>query len=72
MERVLGRYHHEVNGKIVEVKDCSYDIPLLESLQCLLKTNIVRDQVCSALEYSGTSEKGQIENLSTQRPFSHA
>lgn len=45
VERVIGSYQKEVNGKLVEVKDCSYDIPLLQSLQCLMRTDIVREQV---------------------------
>ena len=47
MERVLGRHLEERNGKAVEVVDRCYDVPLLESLQSLLQTESVRDQVTS-------------------------
>ena len=43
--RVLGRHLVEVNGQAVEVKDCCYDVPLHESLQALLRMDIVHDQV---------------------------
>ena len=51
-ERVLGRHHEEVNGKLKEVSDCCYCIPLLESLQCLLRTDVVREQVCVPCAYN--------------------
>ena len=35
----------EKNGKLQVVTDCCYEVPLLESLQCLLKTDIVKEQV---------------------------
>ncbi len=44
-ERVLGRHHEQINGKMKEVCDSCYDIPLFDSLQCLLQTDIVREQV---------------------------
>ena len=42
-ERLLGRHYEEVNGKL-EIIDVGYKIPLLQSLQCLLRTD-VREQV---------------------------
>ena len=51
-ERVLGRHYEEVNGKLENVSDCCYDIPLLESLQCLLMTDVVREQVCVPCAYN--------------------
>ena len=44
-ERVLGQHQEELNGKLVTVKDVCYDIPLLKSLQALLRTDVVREQV---------------------------
>ena len=35
----------EVNGKLKEISDCCHDIPFLESLQCLLQMDLVREQV---------------------------
>ena len=46
VERVLGHHYEEINGKLKEVSDCCYDIPLLHSLQCLLRMDLVREQVC--------------------------
>ena len=46
VERVLGRGHKvRSSGGTREVKECCYDIPLLESLQALLKNVSVCDQV---------------------------
>ena len=45
MERVLGRHYELKNGKTVEVVDRCYDVPLLESLQCLLSCSVVQEQV---------------------------
>ena len=45
MERVLGEYQEEVNGKMITVRDCCYDVPLLKSVQALLQTDVVREQV---------------------------
>ena len=46
MERVLGRGHKvSSSGLRREVKECCYDIPLLESLQALLKNEVACDQV---------------------------
>lgn len=42
---VFGRQLTESNGKAVEMVDCCYDVPLHESLQTLLRMDIVRDQV---------------------------
>ena len=42
---MLGRQLTESNGKAVEIVDCCYDVPLHESLQALLRMDIVRDQV---------------------------
>ena len=42
---MLGRYLGEKNGKSVEVVGCCYDISLLDSLQALLRMDVVRDQV---------------------------
>ena len=42
----------EKNGKLQVITDCCYEIPLLESLQCLLKTEIITEQVSSA--YNGS------------------
>ena len=44
-ERVLGRYYTEKNGKLKETTDCSYEIPLLKSLQHLLNIEVIREQV---------------------------
>ena len=45
--RVLGRSFATKNDQTVEVIDCCYDIPLLESLQCILQTEAVQEQVHS-------------------------
>jgi len=45
VERVLGRSFATKNGQTVEVIDCCYDIPLLRSLQCILQTEAVQEQV---------------------------
>lgn len=45
VERVLGRYYQTKNGLAVEVCDRCYDVPLLSSLQALLRCADVRDQV---------------------------
>lgn len=42
---MLGRRYELKNGKSVEVVDCCYDIPLLKSLQLLLATDVVHEQV---------------------------
>ena len=47
-EFVLHTEHRVMNGKLVQHKDCYYGISLLESLQSLLRTDIVREQVCTA------------------------
>ena len=39
------------NGKATEVVDCCYDVPLLESLQFLLRTEAVREQVIPPVCY---------------------
>lgn len=41
LECVLGRHYNEVNGKLKEVSDCCYDITLLDSIQCVLRMDIV-------------------------------
>lgn len=47
IERVLGRNYQLAprSGSMKEVCDCCYDVPLLSSLQALLKCSDVRDQV---------------------------
>lgn len=46
-ERVLGRAYKLAprSGSMIEVRDYCYDIPLLSSIQALLKCDDVRDQV---------------------------
>ena len=41
----FGELLYRKNGKLQKVSDYSYEIPLLESLQCLLKTDIIQEQV---------------------------
>ena len=43
---MLGCSLGEKNGKSVEIKDCCYDVPLLQSL---LKMDVVRDQASLAI-----------------------
>ena len=46
IERVLGRqYKRTASGKMIEARDCCYDVPLLDSLQSLLKCKSVVQQV---------------------------
>lgn len=45
---MLGRSLGEKNGKSVEIKDCCY-VPLLQSLQALLKMDVVRGQASLAI-----------------------
>lgn len=48
-ERVLGRrYKRTSSGSMIEVRDCCYDIPLLDSLQSLLKCESIVTQVLDA------------------------
>ena len=42
---MLGRYLTEKSGKSVEVVDCCYYIPLHDSLQALLRMDVVQDEV---------------------------
>ena len=44
-ERLLGRYMREKNGKYEEVKECCYEISLIDSLQRLLCMDTIREQV---------------------------
>ena len=45
MERNLGYRHELINGKSVQVVDQCMDVPLLKSLQLLLETDVVIEQV---------------------------
>lgn len=47
IERVLGESECVINGRTVKKQDCCYDIPLLDSLQCQLRSETIRDQVCT-------------------------
>lgn len=47
---MLGRHIAEKSGKAVEVVDCCYDIPLHDSLQALLRMDVVRAQVSSTAD----------------------
>ena len=51
-ERVLGRkYKRTLSGTITEARDCCYDVPLLDSLQCLLKCKSIVQQVLASYMY---------------------
>ena len=45
-ERVLGESVCVANGRIVRKRDYCFDIPLLDSLQCQLRSDTIRVQVC--------------------------
>lgn len=47
---MLGRYLTQKNGKSVEVVDCCYYIPLHDSLQAMLRMDVVRDEVSSTAD----------------------
>ena len=54
-EHVLGESECVANGRTVRKRDHCYDIPLLDSLQCQLRSDTIRDQVCRPFlpSYSG-------------------
>ena len=46
-ERVLGQCQQTgASGVMREKRECCYDVPLLKSLQALLKMNAIQDEVC--------------------------
>lgn len=46
IERILGESECIANGRTVKKQDYCYDIPLLDTLQCQLRSETIRDQVC--------------------------
>ena len=45
IERVLGRRSELVNGRVVDISDCCYEVDLLASLQQQPSTRTVLEQV---------------------------
>ena len=52
---MLGRYLTEKSGKSVEVVDCCYYIPLHDSLQAMLRMDVVRDEVSNTADVQSSN-----------------